>query len=288
VIRFLLALAALTSGPLLRAEDAARPFHIPTLYHVGYWVRDIAKSRAFYETYLGFAEPYVLKHSDGTLQLAVVKVNERQVIYLFPDPTKIKPNGDNLDHLGLLTDDAQGLRDALVARGVKMGEPHPGHIGDLIMGIRDPDGHPFELTQLEPWGQLLMHQGRFLPASRISSHLRSATIVVSDPPAASRFYRDILGFVDIGTVGGADRLRVPDGADFVELVPAESKSGISRERSVPQFTLEVPDAGSAAEILSARARSGGFPAPSPVTIAADGKRETSVVDPDGTRVVLSE
>ncbi len=288
MIRFILAFVALCSCPFLRAQDAVRGFRIPTLYHVGYWVRDAAKARDFYEKYLGFEEPYVLNHADGTLQMVVIKVNERQVIYLFPDPSRIKPNGDNLDHLGLLVDDVSALHDTLVARGLKVGAPHLGHIGDLLMGVFDPDNHGFEATQLEPQGQLLKHQGKNLPVTRIASHLRSATIVASDLAASVAFYRDRLGFKDIGTVGGAIRLQVPDGPDFIELLPADRKPDAPGARSVPQYTLVVPDAGRAAEVLAARAQSGGFPAPSPVSTAADGRRQTSVIDPDGTRVILSE
>jgi catechol 2,3-dioxygenase-like lactoylglutathione lyase family enzyme len=288
MLRVTLAVAALGFGPFLRAETAARSFHVPSLYHVGYWVRDVGKSRAFYENYLGFGEPYVLNHADGTLQMAVVKVNERQVIYLFPDASKIKPNGDNLDHLGLLVDDATAFHDYLTARGVTVAAPHTARVGDLIMGVRDPDGHPFEVTQLEPQGQLMRHQGKSLPATRISSQLRSATVVVADLRAAVGYYRDILAFREIGTVGGATRMQVPDGTDFVELVPADRKPDAPGARSVPQFTLVVPDAAKAFEILAARSRSGECPAPAPVSTAADGKRQTSAVDPDGTRVVLSE
>lgn len=288
MIRFILASIALCSSPLLRAQDATRAFRIPTLYHVGYWVRDAAQARDFYEKYLGFEEPYVLNHADGTLQMVVIKVNERQVIYLFPDPSRIKPNGDNLDHLGLLVDNAAALHDTLIARGLKVGAPHLGHIGDLLMGVFDPDAHGFEMTQLEPEGQLLKHQGKNLPASRISSHLRSATIVASDLDASVAFYRDKLGFMEIGKAGGAVRLQVPDGSDFIELVPADRKGDAPGARSVPQYTLAVPDAAKAAETLAARSKSGDFPFPAPVSTAADGRRQTSVVDPDGTRIVLSE
>ena len=288
MIRLILVLAALCCSPFLRAADPVRTFHIPALYHVGYWVRDAAKIRAFYGTYLGFEEPYVLNHADGSLQMVVMKVNERQVLYLFPDPTKIKPNGDNLDHLGLETDDVAAMHDYLVAQGLKLRPPNRGHIGDLILGVKDPDGHTFEVTQLMPEGQLLKHQGKSLAAGRISAHLRSATIVVSDLTASVHFYRDILGFKEMGTVGGATRLQVPDGPDFVELVTSDLKPDAPGARSVPQYTLEVPDAAKAAETLAARAQSGNFPAPAAVSTGPDGKRQTSVIDPDGTRVILSE
>jgi hypothetical protein len=42
------------------------------------------------------------------------------------------------------------------------------------------------------------------------------------------------------------------------------------------------------DILSQRAAAGGFPPPSPIVTGLNGKRQTSCVDPDGTRVVFME
>jgi catechol 2,3-dioxygenase-like lactoylglutathione lyase family enzyme len=291
MIRYLTLGLALLGGPVLRADDApVRNFHIPALYHVGYWVRDISRSRAFYATYLGFEEAYDLNYPDGSLQMAVMKVNERQVIYLFPNAAKILPNGDNLDHLGLETDDAAAMHDYLVARGLKVGAPHRGKIGDLILTVRDPDGHPFEVTQFEPEGQLLQHQGKSLPATRISAHLRSASITVKDLAAAVRFYRDVLGFRVVNSGAAADPvttwLRVPDGADLIALRVAEVKPGEPTPRAVPDYFLAVADVPRTVATLGARAAAGGFPSPAPVSTGAAGLPQTSVTDPDGTRVVL--
>src|SRR5436305_15264392 len=144
----------LLSGMLLAlcasGAPPAREFHIPALYHVGYWVRDIAKARSFYHDYLGFEEPYALNYATGKLQMVVMKVNERQVIYLFTDATRILPNGDNLHHLGLETDNLAAVREHLLAQGIKVGEIHRGRIGDLLLGVKDPDGHSYEITQLVP------------------------------------------------------------------------------------------------------------------------------------------
>ena len=114
------------------------------------------------------------------------------------------------------------------------------------------------------------------------------TLVVADLPAAVGYYRGILGFKEVGTVGDATRLQVPDGTDFVELVLADRKPDAAGARSVPQYTLVVPDAAKAFETLAARSQSERFPAPAPLSTTRDGKRQTSVVDPDGTRVILSE
>lgn len=289
MIRFLVMLFA--ASPLF-AADTNREFHLPSLYHVGYWVRDIAKSRAFYKDYLGYDEPYVLNRTNGVLQMVVMKVNERQVILLFPDTTRIQPNGDNLDHLGLETDNIAAAREHLLAQGVNVGAVGHGRIGDLLLGVKDPDGHTFELTQFMPEGQLLKHQGTNLAPGRVSGHLRSATIAVTNLAASLHFYVDILGFKkiggDAGQPGGVVRLQVTDGTDYLDLMPNERKPGADAARSVPEFTLEVADAAKTAEMLTARAKVLGFDPPAPVSVAADGRRQTSCVDPDGTRVILKE
>lgn len=277
-------------SPCLLAAAPIRPFHIPALYHVGFWVRDMAKTRAFYERCLGFDEPYDLSYADGKLQMAVTKVNERQVLLNFPNPSRILPNGDNLDHLGLETDDLQALHDFLVARGLKIGDPHRARIGDLILGIKDPDGHTFEVTQFEPEGQLRKHQGTGLPEGRISTRLRSATLEVADLAASLAFYRDLLGFVPLGkpAASGEVRLRVPDGDDWVVLRPTGRKTGDPGARSVPEYSLEVPDAAKAAAILAGRAPALGLASPGAVAPGLWGERTATLVDPDGTRVVLAE
>jgi catechol 2,3-dioxygenase-like lactoylglutathione lyase family enzyme len=282
--------AAIRKFGIYLAPPAAR---LSALYHVGFWVRDIAKSRAFYETYLGFAEPYVLNTPAGALQMVVLKVNEGQSIYLFPNPAKILPNGDNLDHLGLVTDDAAALQGDLAARGIAAAAVHRARVGDLIFGIKDPDGHPYEVTQFEPDGQLMKHLGQGLPAGRISARLQSATLTTRNLPASLAYYSQ-LGFQETsraaGPAGapGAVELRVPDGTSGVDLEPYSAPPGSEAPRAVPEFRLEVPDLAKAWEILSRRAAAGGFPAPSPIAPGRNGRRETSCVDPDGTRVVLTE
>lgn len=297
VVRGWLALLAGFIGASLGAAEpaqtpagAVRAFQLPSLYHVGFWVRDLAKSRAFYHDFLGFDEPYELRRANGELQMVVMKVNERQVIYLFPDATKILPNGDNLDHLGLETDRIEAAREQLLAHGVKVGAVNRGRIGDFLLGFNDPDGHHYELTQFAPEGQLLKNQGKALLPRRVSSHLRSATLNCADLPRSLRFYLDTLG---LRHVAGADhpdavRVQVPDGTDFLELVPYERKPGADAARGVPEFCLEVADAAKMVELLKYRAKELGLSRPTPLSKGLDGQWRTSVTDPDGTVVVLKE
>ncbi len=275
-------------GAVIVAAPAPRAFRLPSLYHVGFWVRDVAKARAFYHDFLGYDEPYELRRPNGDLQMVVMKVNERQVIYLFTDATKILPNGDNLDHLGLETNAIEVARTHLLAHDVKVGAVNRGRIGDFLLGVKDPDGHAWELTQFAPEGQLLQHQGKGLAPGRIAAKLRSATLAVANLDAALHFYVDVLGFTRVGGegVGPADapvRVQLPDGDDYLDLKPAEPGA-----RAVPEYCLEVDDIAKTFATLGARAKKLGLPAPAPITTAHDGLRQTSVVDPDGTRVVLKE
>lgn len=294
-------LVAIAGSPLLAAsaqvantakppEGDVREFQLPSLYHVGFWVRDIAKSRAFYHDFLGFDEPYELRRANGDLQMVVMKVNERQVIYLFPDAAKILPNGDNLDHLGLETDNIEAGRKRLLAHGTKVGAVNRGRIGDFLLGFNDPDGHHYELTQFAPEGQLLKNQGKALSLKRVSGRLRSATLNCADLPASLRFYLDALGMKHLEGADHTDavRVQVPDGTDFLELVPYRRKPGADAARAVPEFCLEVADAAKMVELLKYRAKERGFARPAPLSKGPDGLWRTSVTDPDGTVVLLKE
>jgi catechol 2,3-dioxygenase-like lactoylglutathione lyase family enzyme len=301
----LLVLLALVLSPLSAQSAAgspASPNHITGFFHVGFWIRNLEKSRAFYEKYLGFGEAYTLAFPDGTPSMVVLKVNDRQCIFLFPNPAKILPNGDNLDHLGLETDDAAALRDELAAKGVKVGAVHKGRVGDLILTVKDPDGHTYEIVQFLPEGQLMHHQGQDLPAGRISAHLRSVSISVADLSASSKFYHDTLGFnarqacpaACQGKGGGechssrCDCVEVPNTTDYIVLNPCEKKSGAEQPWAVSQYCLEVPDVAKAVDTLTQRAAQGNFPPPTPIIVGPEGKRETSVTDPDGMKVVIME
>src|SRR5271154_3743911 len=137
-----LAAALFAALPALAGDSVARP-HITGLSHVAFWVHDIDKSRAFYEDFLGFSEPYSLKNPDGSIHLIWIKINDRQTIELFPEK---EANTDRLYHIALETDDAAGMRDYLAAHGVKVPDKvGKGKIGNENYFISDPDGHIVEI-----------------------------------------------------------------------------------------------------------------------------------------------
>jgi catechol 2,3-dioxygenase-like lactoylglutathione lyase family enzyme len=294
--------AALALAPV-RAEEGASPKRprITGVSHVALWVKDLEKSRAFYKGYLGFDEPYTLKNKDGGVLLTWIKINDRQSIELFPVSENTPKDGDSLYHVALETDDAQGMLDYLISKGVKGpgGKPLParakaGQIGNLNYFTEDPDGHIIEFTQYLPNGWTMQKAGQFLPATRVASRMSHAGIIVGNLEASLGFYRDVLGFREFwrGSSDGKTlswvNLRTPEGSDYIELMLHGTKPSLEQLHVLNHLCLEVPDAAAAAETLKGRAIPEGSRAATPIRTGRNAKRQINCYDPDGTRVEVME
>ena len=151
----------------------------------------MAKSRAFYKDFLGFAEPFHTTNSNGTLHVVWIKINDRQTIELFPEK---QAGSDRLNHFSIETTDAEAMRLYLASRGVKVPDKvGKGRIGNLNFNITDPDGHTVEIVQYAQDGWTMREKGNFLPDTRISTHMTHVGVLVGDLEPALRFYLDILG-----------------------------------------------------------------------------------------------
>lgn len=189
----LVLLAALlpVTCPAQNTVPVQRP-RITGLSHVALYCHDIARSRAFYKDFLGYAEPYSVDKPEGGLRLTWIKINDLQQIELFPEK---EVGSDRLYQVALITDDAAALRDYLAARGVEVpAKVNRGTIGNLNFSLKDPDGHVIEIVQYLPDGWTLKDRGQHLPATRIAPRIRHAGIMVKNLNAALGFYRDVLGF----------------------------------------------------------------------------------------------
>ena len=98
------------------AQNQTRP-RVLGVAHMALYVSDLQAARAFYKDFLGFAEPFVLKRDDGSDRIAFIKINDQQYIELFADAPK---QDGHLNHIAFYTDSAEGLRQYLVTRGVKV------------------------------------------------------------------------------------------------------------------------------------------------------------------------
>src|ERR1700677_1255675 len=232
------------SNPPPDPDQTPRP-HILGLSHLALYVHDMEKTRAFYKDFLGFAEPYSLTNKDGSLRLTWIKINDRQLIQLFPDQ---HPLSDRLYHVALETDDALAMRNYLAARGVtvpaKVGK---GKIGNLNYFINDPDGHIVEIVQYAPDGWTMLNAGKFMPSTRISTNMSHAGILVGDLETAKKFYQDILGFHEIWRGARNPQVlnwvheQVPDGKNFLEFMLYSELPAPDHRGQYHHLCLEVAD-----------------------------------------------
>jgi predicted enzyme related to lactoylglutathione lyase len=89
----------------------ARP-RILGVAHMGLFVDDLAKTRAFYEDFLGFREAFTLPKKDGSVRIAFIKINEQPYIEIFNE----SPREDGrLYHISIYTDNAEQMRDYLAS-----------------------------------------------------------------------------------------------------------------------------------------------------------------------------
>jgi lactoylglutathione lyase len=286
---FFSAMPVRAQGP----AEARRPA-ITGVSHVALYVHDLDRSRAFYKDFLGFAEaPYVKKNRDGSVHLIWIKINDTQTLELFQEPQDRAGNPDRLYHLGLVTDDAEGMRQYLAARGVKVPDQTPlGSTRNKNYFIKDPDGHIIEMVQYMPDGATMKDKGQSMPETRISTRLPHGGITVRDLDASLKFYRDILGFKEIwrGSSNGKTlswvHVQVPNGTDFIELMLGDPTP--ERIGTMHHFCLEVPDIVKASETLKARKLPEGCKPPTEIRTGINRKRQINYYDPDGTRVEIME
>jgi catechol 2,3-dioxygenase-like lactoylglutathione lyase family enzyme len=277
-----------------RAHTAGSTQAAPTrpgivgISHIGLRTADLEASRKFYTGVLGLAECFSLDDPPGKMLLTYFKVNDHQYVEVFPELKDSKQ--DRLSHIAFETTDAEQLRAYMASRGVQV----PQKLDPMLDGNRgfeatDPDGHTVEFVQYMPGSLHSRNFGKFLPETRISTHMIHVGVVVRDRAAADRFYRDVLGFQETWHGGMKDTetdwvdMRVPDGTDWLEYMlnvkdPSPRELGIMHH-----LALGVPDVHKAYETAVSR----GYKAEKP-QIGRDGKWQLNLYDPDLTRAELME
>jgi catechol 2,3-dioxygenase-like lactoylglutathione lyase family enzyme len=260
--------------------------------HIALFVYVVEKSRAFYKDFLGFDEPFSVTNKDGSLHLTWIKINDRQTIELFPEK---EAGTDRLNHISLETTDAEAMRAYLGVRGVKVPEKvDKGRIRNLNFNIKDPDDHTVEIVQYAADGWTLREKGKFLPDTRISTHLTHVGVLVGDLDAALKFYCGILGGKEFWRGSNNPNhlnwvnVKVPEGDDYVEFMlyselPAPDKRGKQHH-----LCLAVPDLDKTRALLDERAKAIHYSRPMEIATGINRKRQLNLWDPDGTRVELME
>jgi catechol 2,3-dioxygenase-like lactoylglutathione lyase family enzyme len=290
-LMFVLGISLRSTFSALAADQVQRP-HILGIAHMALYVSDLRKARLFYEDFLGYAEPYVLRRSDGSERIAFIKINEDQYVELFAEAEK---NEGHLNHISIQTDSAEGMREYLAGQGVKVPDKvGKGKIGNSNFNITDPDGHTVEIVQYEPDSWTRQQHGKYLPDTRISTRIPHIGIIIGPLEPALRFYHGTLGFDEIwrgsssGKVLSWVNMRVPDGRDYIEFMLYTEILNASQLGVKNHICLEVPDIQKAVTTLKERSGRTGYARPIEIKVGVNGKRQANLFDPDGTRVELME
>ncbi|HEV2325906.1 MAG TPA: VOC family protein [Terracidiphilus sp.] len=290
--------AFLCPASLIRAQGPApvRPA-ITGISHVGYFVTDLNKTVAFWHDLLGFDEYFHIDKTGTTqMRIAFIKINDRQHVELFTDPSPDPPN--MMSHICFTVSNVEQMRAYLRSKGfnVKPGNGKTTKAGDYAFEIKDPDGTLVEFVQSLPTGVEARDKGKFLPPTRISPAIYHAGFMVGNAEKSMAFYEGVLGFKEFwrggkkpGVLNWID-LRVPNGQDYIELMLyTKPPKSYGTENHV---SLVVPSMQKAVAELQGRPYAKTYLAtygkPLEVHVGVNGKRQVNLYDPDGTRVELME
>jgi lactoylglutathione lyase len=289
LVRLSQAVVLITSS-LFAQTSVQRPL-VLGVAHVAFRVSDLAKTGAFYENFLGYAEPFSLIGANGKPTTALVKINDEQYVELLQGDAQ---NQGQLDHFALYTDDIAAMRRYLLAQRVPvLVDIHNGRVGNPFLTVRDPDGHHIEILQYSPNSLTARSQGEFMPANRVSSHITHVGILVSSLESAMRFYRDILGFREFPRGGGGGQpgwvdLQAPDGNDSIELLPFTGALSPANLKTQNHFCLASSDVRKTVASLQSRATSGLLTSPIRVQTGDNLPMRANLFDPDGARIEIME
>ncbi len=289
--RFMLLFAAFLFAGAAFAQTPQRP-PIVGISHIAIYAHDYQKSRAFYGEFLGFQEPYSLKNPDGSPSMTFFKINDRQVIELFPER---QAGSDRLNHISLETTDIEALRAYLASKDVKVPpQAHRARIGNLGFDITDPAGHTVEMVQYMPEGKTILAKGKYMSGKAISTRMTHVGLIVTDLDPEYKFYTDILGFKETwrgshsGKVLSWINLKVPDGSDYVEFMLFKDPPGPAQRGTAHHLCLQVPDVAAAVAKLEAEPYYKEYGRPIEIHVGINRKRQANLFDPDGTRIELME
>ena len=263
--------------------------------HMAIYVKDLAKTRQFFEEFLGFGEPFTLPKKDGGVRIAFVKVNDHQYFELFNE----KSRGEGqLNHISFYTDNADRMYAYLKSKGVEVisdkGQVGKGQTGNKNFNVKDPDGHIVEIVEYQPDSWTARESGKFMPPTQISEHIMHVGVLVGDLDKSMAFYDGILGFKEFWRGSGSPRMlswvnmRVPDGPDYLEFMLYNKTPEPDGRGGKNHASLIIVDADKAVAELTKRAARIGYDKEIKIQTGVNRKRQINLFDPDGTRIELME
>jgi catechol 2,3-dioxygenase-like lactoylglutathione lyase family enzyme len=286
-------LFAQTAAP--PATTVQRP-KILGVAHLAVYVKDLAKTRQFYEDFLGLGEPFTLPQKTGDgVRIAFIKVNDHQYFEIF---TEADRGEGQLNHISFYTENAGQMYAYLKSKGVAVlgdnGGVGKGLTGNKNFNVKDPDGHIVEIVEYQPDGWTARETGKFMPATRISGQIMHVGVLAGELDKSLKFYGGILGFQEFWRGSSSPKtlswvnLRVPEGGDYLELMLYDKLPEPNGRGTRNHASMTIPDADKALEELKKRAAGVGYTRDIAIQTGVNRKRQINLYDPDGTRIELME
>ena len=251
--------AGLVLASSLCAQQAVTRPKILGVAHMAIYVKDLAKTRQFYEDFMGFGEPFTLPKKGGEpgVRIAFVKVNDRQYMEIFNEADR---GEGQLNHISFYTENADRMRDYLASKGVEVpAKVGKGQTGNKNFNIKDPDGHIVEIVEYQPDSWTAREAGKFMPASRMSEHILHIGVLVGDLDKSMQFYGGVLGFKEFWRGSSSPRMlswvnmRVPEGDDYLEFMLYNKIPEPDARGTKNHVSMTTPDAQKALDELKKRA-----------------------------------
>jgi catechol 2,3-dioxygenase-like lactoylglutathione lyase family enzyme len=144
------------------AAAVGQPLPLEGIAHVGFGVRDPAKSDAYYTGIVGLERAF--KTSDGAV---FYKVSDDQFVKIVRTVETAAPPF----HLALQTTDIAATRRMLRSREIAAPAAVKDSAGNLTFSLIAPEGTRVEFVEYIAGSLQAAARGRFLHAARISNHL---------------------------------------------------------------------------------------------------------------------
>ena len=248
---------------------------------MAYYVSDLNRSRAYYHDFLGFDEAVTLKAADGSDPIAFFKINDNQYIELFQGAPK---NYGFIHDIAFQTNGVGRTRIYLVAHGIMVPDAiGKDEAGNRCFEIIDPSGYTVRMIQYEPDSLTGRTHGKFMPDTRISTHIDHIGVLSKDKGAAANFYATILGSENTGE----NKLLVGNGPDRFEIGFERKPPTPARFHIKNHICLSTPDVPKLAAMLEAKPNYKQF-RPIETHSLPNGKHVAELYDPDGNRIEIME
>ncbi|HEY1768053.1 MAG TPA: VOC family protein [Terracidiphilus sp.] len=278
--------AAVSLAILAVAASAQQRPKITGVSHIAVYASDPAAAEHFYTTVVGAAKSPDPENPQG----ACYAINSTQFIEVLPLPANAGIN--RLDHTAWRTENADGLRKYLAAKGWKTpARVERGSDGSRWFAVLDPEGNKVEFVQPPA------HPKPVNSPNLIGHQIIHVGFLVHDRAKEDTFYRDLLGFRPYWYGGMHDAetdwvsQQTPDGPNWLEYMlrplpagatsrPPETQRSLGVVDHVSIGVVSVPDT---FKMLQAANRLEGHHDAAP-KIGRDGKYQLNLYDPDDTRI----